>query len=56
MFSGGFTLDSAELICTEGDGDSYEVLDLLSSLVDKSLIVKGTLAYGKRLRKGNPRQ
>jgi predicted ATPase/class 3 adenylate cyclase/DNA-binding CsgD family transcriptional regulator len=38
VFTGGFTLDSAEQVCS-GDGiDQVHVLDLLSSLVDKSLV------------------
>jgi predicted ATPase len=39
VFVGGFTLEAAETICS-GDGlDQREILDLLSHLVDKSLIV-----------------
>ena len=41
VFEGGWTLDAAEQICT-GIGDdleSWEILDLLQSLVDKSLAV-----------------
>ena len=39
VFRGGFTLEAAEEVCS-GDGlESYEVLDLLSQLVDKSLVV-----------------
>ena len=39
MFRGGFTLEGAEEVCS-GDGlESYEVLDVLSQLVDKSLVV-----------------
>ena len=39
VFRGGFTLEAAEEVCS-GDGlDSYEVLDVLSQLVDKSLVV-----------------
>jgi predicted ATPase/DNA-binding SARP family transcriptional activator len=38
VFVGGFTLDAAEAICA-GDGiTEHEVLDLLSALVDKSLV------------------
>ena len=38
-FAGGWTLDAAEEVCS-GDGlGEYEVLELLSSLVDKSLVV-----------------
>ena len=38
-FAGGFTLEAAEAVCG-GDGvDEYAVLDLLTNLVDKSLVV-----------------
>ena len=41
VFSGGFTLEAAEEVCS-GDGlESYEVLDMLSQLVDKSLVAVG---------------
>jgi predicted ATPase/DNA-binding CsgD family transcriptional regulator/class 3 adenylate cyclase len=40
VFAGGFTLDSAEAVCADGSGiEEYSVLELLSRLVDKSLIV-----------------
>jgi len=39
VFSGGFTLEAAEAIGTGGDIDEEEVLDLLTSLVDKSLVL-----------------
>jgi predicted ATPase/class 3 adenylate cyclase/DNA-binding CsgD family transcriptional regulator len=42
VFAGGFTLDSAEAVCADGaDIEQYSVLELLSRLVDKSLIVVG---------------
>lgn len=38
LFAGGWTLDAAEVICA-GDGiEDWEILDLLSHLVDKSLV------------------
>src|SRR6185437_4092070 len=38
VFAGGWTLDAAEQVCP-GDGiDRYDVLDLLTGLVDKSLV------------------
>jgi len=47
-FPGSFTLEAVEAICT-GDGLSREeVLDLLSDLVDKSLIVGHTGGSGAR--------
>jgi predicted ATPase/class 3 adenylate cyclase/DNA-binding CsgD family transcriptional regulator len=39
VFAGGFTLDAAENVCAGDDIDVYDILDLLSSLVDKSLVV-----------------
>jgi predicted ATPase/DNA-binding CsgD family transcriptional regulator len=39
VFAGGWMLEAAEEVCS-GDGiEEYEVLELLSSLVDKSLVV-----------------
>jgi predicted ATPase/class 3 adenylate cyclase len=39
VFAGGFTLDAATAICTDDELQSWDVLDLLASLVDKSLVV-----------------
>ena len=39
VFLGGWTLAAAEAVCTGGQTEEWEVLDLLSSLVDKSLVV-----------------
>ncbi len=39
VFAGSFTLDAAEAVCADDGGDAYRVLDLLSSLVDRSLIL-----------------
>ena len=39
VFAGGWTLEAAEQVCS-GDGiETYEVLDLLTQLVNKSLVV-----------------
>jgi predicted ATPase/class 3 adenylate cyclase/DNA-binding CsgD family transcriptional regulator len=38
VFAGGFTLDAAEQVCAGDDLGRYQILDLLSSLVDRSLI------------------
>ena len=39
VFAGGWTLEAAEAVCT-GDGvDEYDVLELLTRLVDKSLVL-----------------
>jgi predicted ATPase/class 3 adenylate cyclase len=44
VFSGGFTLEAAEAVCSEGLGEdapssSLDVLDLLTQLVEKSLVI-----------------
>jgi non-specific serine/threonine protein kinase len=39
VFSGGFGLEAAEGVCTDAGLERDEVLDLLSSLVDKSLVL-----------------
>jgi predicted ATPase/DNA-binding SARP family transcriptional activator len=39
VFVGGFTLDAAEVICILGELKRSDVLDLLSRLVDKSLVI-----------------
>jgi predicted ATPase/DNA-binding CsgD family transcriptional regulator len=42
VFAGGFTLEAAETVCAVGSGEDFEkgeVLDLLSRLVDKSLVL-----------------
>jgi predicted ATPase/class 3 adenylate cyclase/DNA-binding CsgD family transcriptional regulator len=50
VFTGGFTLDAAEAV-SGGDGiDPYQVLDLLTSLVDKSLVQVGDAAGDTRFR------
>ena len=38
VFSGGFTTDAAEAVCSE-DGSEEDALDLVLALVDKSLVV-----------------
>ena len=37
-FVGGFSLDAAEAVCADEHLDAYDVLDLLTRLVDKSLV------------------
>ena len=39
-FAGRFTLDDVESVCGSGDVPAAQALDLLSSLVDKSLVMK----------------
>jgi predicted ATPase/DNA-binding CsgD family transcriptional regulator len=42
IFAGGFSLDAATAVCTGEGLDEIDVLDLLSSLTDKSLVVADT--------------
>src|SRR5439155_11721724 len=39
VFAGGWTLAAAEAVCVGEDVQEHEVLDLLTGLVDKSLVV-----------------
>jgi len=39
VFAGGWTLEAGSEICSDDQIEAWEVLDLLSSLVDKSLVV-----------------
>ena len=46
-FAGGFTLEAAEAVCASEPLDPYAVLDLLTRLVDKSLVGVGEDADGR---------
>jgi len=39
VFVGGFTLDAAQAVCADADIQQVQVLDVLSHLVDKSLVI-----------------
>jgi tetratricopeptide (TPR) repeat protein len=39
VFAGSFSLEAAEAVCAGAPGDAYDVLELLSSLIDKSLVL-----------------
>src|SRR5206468_2435313 len=41
IFAGGWTLQAAEAICADDDIGQVEILNLLSHLVDKSLVASG---------------
>jgi len=43
VFDAGFTLDTAESVCSGEDIASQDILDLISSLVSKSLVVAETV-------------
>jgi len=45
VFAGGFTLDSAQFVCADDTVDTWDVLEHLGTLVDKSLV----LAEGESL-------
>ena len=50
VFAGGWTLEAAEEVCV-GDGiESYDVLDLLTQLVNKSLVVVMEQSQGRETR------
>jgi tetratricopeptide (TPR) repeat protein len=38
VFSGGFTMELAQAVCTDDDQDEWAVVEQLSSLIDKSLV------------------
>ena len=50
VFAGGFTLEAAESVCAGEDLRRNEVLDLLSYLVDKSLVIVREDGTGTRYR------
>ena len=51
VFLGGFDLDGAQFICGGGDVERYQILDQLTLLVDKSLVVVADDGrYGTRYR------
>ena len=50
VFAGGFTLDSAEAVCADDHLDRYAILDLVTALVDKSLVL--TVERGPEVRYG----
>ena len=50
IFAGGFTLESCTSVCGDGALDEIGVLDLLSSLVDKSLVQVNTAGSYTRYR------
>jgi predicted ATPase/DNA-binding SARP family transcriptional activator len=50
VFSGGFTLAAVEAVCGDTPLAPAELLDLLATLVDKSLVVTEKTAAGSRYR------
>ncbi|MGA9944267.1 MAG: adenylate/guanylate cyclase domain-containing protein, partial [Candidatus Cybelea sp.] len=50
IFAGGLTLETATAVCSGGAIDEMAILDLLSSLVDKSLVHAELVGSGTRYR------
>jgi predicted ATPase/class 3 adenylate cyclase/DNA-binding CsgD family transcriptional regulator len=50
VFAGGWMLDAVEAVCSGGGLDRMAILDLLTSLVDKSLVVVDEKQTGLRYR------
>lgn len=50
LFAGGFDLEAAEHVCGVDPIDSFEVLDLLASLVEKSLVMLDERVEASRYR------
>lgn len=50
VFVGGFDLDAAQAVGASSDVESYQLLDQLSLLVDKSLVIADETADGMRYR------
>jgi predicted ATPase/class 3 adenylate cyclase/DNA-binding CsgD family transcriptional regulator len=50
VFAGGWTLDAAEEVCADDALDRLAILDLLTSLLDKSLVIADEHAGGLRYR------
>ena len=50
IFAGGFSLDAATAVCGGEDLDEIDILDLLASLTDKSLVVADTAGEQERYR------
>ncbi len=50
VFSGGWTLDAASAICSDETIEDWAVLDLLQSLVDKSMVVAELSGSEQRYR------
>ncbi len=48
IFAGGFSLDAAAAVCSGEELDEIDILDLLSSLTDKSLVVADTAGEQER--------
>ncbi len=50
IFAGGWTLEAATAVCGDDDADEFSMLDMLTSLADKSLIVVDFAEEAQRFR------
>jgi predicted ATPase/class 3 adenylate cyclase len=50
VFAGTFDLAAAEVICAGDDLDTYDIVDLLGDLVDKSMVIASRTDRGTRYR------
>ena len=50
VFAGGWTFSAAKVVCAGNDVEDFEVLDLLTALVDKSLVATESVGDGTRYR------
>jgi predicted ATPase len=50
VFAGGWTLEAAETVCAGSEVDAGSILDLMASLVDKSLVIAETQGGEARYR------
>ena len=50
VFAGGFDLDAAQAVGADNEAELYQLVDQLSLLVDKSLVVASDTATGMRYR------
>jgi tetratricopeptide (TPR) repeat protein len=46
VFAGGWTIEAAEAVCADDDVEASEVLDLLTRLVDQSLVISSNSGEG----------
>lgn len=50
VFAGSFDLAAAEAVCAGDDLDTYDIVDLLGDLVDKSMVIASRADRGTRYR------
>ncbi len=50
VFAGSFDLAAAEVVCAGDDLDTYDIVDLLGDLVDKSMVIASRTDSGTRYR------